>query len=510
LQYTKSVHMANQQAWYSHMLNLRIRVQGLVAAANRLPPAAAVPLAEDASTATDAQKEVVAPHELRAGYEAASSSVAPAYSSALRGASRLLEDLFSLQSALLAQNTRIWASSQQDNAADDGEEAADNEDPETAEARLPKWQGLQGGKKRKRGVDDNEGGASDAEDDNDDASTVAAAEPEGVLSAYWDYLSGSVTPFLRPVQDALIDKWNNKTQLQAGLLGGAAGAGTSFANSGLKSGGAGSGAAAAGLKAINQSVLAQIEQLMLDRERLVKRSQLDRTAAAVATDAADEDENGQQPKLLGRVVAERTRAAKRARRATAGADDEDDEHLQAGGRLTAPEQYDASIYDDNDYYQQLLAEIISSASGSASGEAGAGGTGQGHDATLLAKAAAAARRKAKRGGAGGLVDRRASKGRKMRYTVHAKLANFMAPRAAPIADDYAARAAAAAAVSGNGAASSSASLLTGSGFAMDELFMNLFGGQGKKLLAQNQQLVQQQKKQSKQASNAMQPAPATA
>jgi len=213
-QYTKSVHMANQQAWYSHMLNLRIRVQGLVAAANRLPPAAAVPLAEDASTATDAQKEVVAPHELRAGYEAASSSVAPAYSSALRGASRLLEDLFSLQSALLAQNTRIWASSQQDNAADDGQEAADNEDPETAEARLPKWQGLQlqDGKKRKRGADDNKGGDSDAEeDDNDDTSTVAAADPEEVLSAYWDYLSGSVTTFLRPVQDALLDKWNNKT-----------------------------------------------------------------------------------------------------------------------------------------------------------------------------------------------------------------------------------------------------------------------------------------------------------
>ena len=446
-QYTKSLHMKHQLAWYTNLLNLRIRVQGVLASANRLPPAVAA-ADEDAGADSDSTQ----PANVRAQFEAASPAVAPAYSAALRGARKLLDELFELQHGLMAQNSKIFtaASATADDDDDDAEQSDDT-------AHIPQWQGAVGSRKRKRdasAAEDDETEAAE-EDDEDDGEEDSAESAEAALQAYWSYLNTDLNPFFTPIQNALIDKWNTKTQLSAGQIAGAAGSSSAFGASGL--------AAKGGLKVINQSVLAQIEQLMLDEDRLIKRSQLHRAAVTTTTGAGSE--------LLGRVYAERERVAKAARTAGRSHNDavdsalmgEDPDSSLLSGRYA--EVYDAAIYDDNDYYQQLLAEIISAASAAAL-EGGAAG---GHDGDLLAKAAAAARRKGRKAGA--LVDRRASKGRKLRYTVHAKLANFMAPRPAPIADDYAARAAQ--------DQNRSSSLLTGSGFAMDELFMNLFGGQGK-------------------------------
>ncbi|KAI0845825.1 TRAUB-domain-containing protein [Daldinia vernicosa] len=75
---------------------------------------------------------------------------------------------------------------------------------------------------------------------------------------------------------------------------------------------------------------------------------------------------------------------------------------------------DAAIYDDADFYQLLLKELVDQRSGDTSGAPG------GPAATI--RFAAVKEAKAKRH-----VDTKASKGRKMRFNVHDKLQNFMAP-----------------------------------------------------------------------------------
>ncbi|KAI5995691.1 apoptosis-antagonizing transcription factor [Pisolithus albus] len=68
---------------------------------------------------------------------------------------------------------------------------------------------------------------------------------------------------------------------------------------------------------------------------------------------------------------------------------------------------DPTIFDDTDFYQQLLRDVIDSRSGS----------GGGDDWATVQK-----QQKAKK-----KVDTKASKGRKLRYQVHEKLQNFMVP-----------------------------------------------------------------------------------
>ncbi|KAI0113012.1 TRAUB-domain-containing protein [Daldinia grandis] len=75
---------------------------------------------------------------------------------------------------------------------------------------------------------------------------------------------------------------------------------------------------------------------------------------------------------------------------------------------------DPAIYDDADFYQLLLKELVDQRSGDTSGAPG------GPAATI--RFAAVKEAKAKRH-----VDTKASKGRKMRFNVHDKLQNFMAP-----------------------------------------------------------------------------------
>jgi protein AATF/BFR2 len=76
-------------------------------------------------------------------------------------------------------------------------------------------------------------------------------------------------------------------------------------------------------------------------------------------------------------------------------------------------QYDDEIYDDRAFYSLLLKAYITS-----------GSTGAGMRADDLAQLRKYRKHKTD-------VDRRASKGRKLRYTVHKKLQNFMFPHEAP-------------------------------------------------------------------------------
>ncbi|KAK4044271.1 apoptosis antagonizing transcription factor-domain-containing protein [Parachaetomium inaequale] len=74
---------------------------------------------------------------------------------------------------------------------------------------------------------------------------------------------------------------------------------------------------------------------------------------------------------------------------------------------------DAQIYDDADFYQLLLKELVDQRSTD---------TGAPGESVATVRWAALKETKTRK-----TVDRRASKGRKLRYTVHEKLQNFMAP-----------------------------------------------------------------------------------
>jgi protein AATF/BFR2 len=74
---------------------------------------------------------------------------------------------------------------------------------------------------------------------------------------------------------------------------------------------------------------------------------------------------------------------------------------------------DPGIYDDADFYQLLLKELVDQRSTD---------TGVPGEAVATVRWAALKETKTRK-----TVDRRASKGRKLRYTVHEKLQNFMAP-----------------------------------------------------------------------------------
>ena len=121
--------------------------------------------------------------------------------------------------------------------------------------------------------------------------------------------------------------------------------------------------------AMNTPALEQIEQITSNMARLVKRTQVVRVECSV----------------LGQ------------------------EREEADGQ----QQEDKNIFDDSDFYHHLLRELIEKKTSSSS-EAGEAGKHWLHIQKLRSKL------KKK-------VDTRASKGRKVRYDVHTKLVNFMAP-----------------------------------------------------------------------------------
>ncbi|CAI5743811.1 unnamed protein product [Peronospora destructor] len=115
-------------------------------------------------------------------------------------------------------------------------------------------------------------------------------------------------------------------------------------------------------KAVNQGILAQLESVLVDPQRVKRKAH-----APLDVPEADAAEG-------------------------------------------AEELLDELMYDDSDFYQQLLKEFI---------ESGGGGAGQ--DGMVRRT-----HRKKKK-----VVNRKASKGRQLRYTVHPKLENFMFPEPYP-------------------------------------------------------------------------------
>ncbi|XP_026321013.1 protein AATF [Hyposmocoma kahamanoa] len=175
------------------------------------------------------------------------------------------------------------------------------------------------------------------------------------LEEYGKELAMSHKAF-KSFRDSTIQKWNDKTRL----------------------------ATAANIKNTpTNTILQQISYILSDREKLIKRTQLKRSEYDIIgyKKAEDVEENGDaNPMTKGRK--------------------ENDEYI-------------SEIFDDSDFYHQLLRELIECKSADIS------------DPVQLSRqwiALQQMRSKMKR-----KVDTKATKGRKIKYVVHNQLVNYMAP-----------------------------------------------------------------------------------
>ncbi|KAJ2799882.1 rRNA-processing protein bfr2, partial [Coemansia helicoidea] len=196
------------------------------------------------------------------------------------------------------------------------------------------------------------------------ADAAADEDGEGDIAAIWGELDGLCTGF-RPFRDESLERWGSKMQVSANAAT-------------LKK-----------FKAVNQGIAHQISQALANKERLVERTQLQRV----------------DYKIIGKDGGvEGDDAATRGEDAPATVD----AHL----KKTDPE-----IFDDTDFYQQLLRELIESRMVDSNDPMGSLGVRW----AAVNQRSDAKKRK---------VDTKASKGRKIRYHVMEKLQNFMPPIAA--------------------------------------------------------------------------------
>eukprot|EP01023_Acetabularia_acetabulum_P038655 TRINITY_DN37028_c0_g1_i2.p1 TRINITY_DN37028_c0_g1~~TRINITY_DN37028_c0_g1_i2.p1 ORF type:complete len:220 (-),score=30.81 TRINITY_DN37028_c0_g1_i2:204-863(-) len=162
----------------------------------------------------------------------------------------------------------------------------------------------------------------------------------------WDEIDGRQNE-LQNFQDEALDRWRKKTLLQSGK-----------------------GAMRADTGELHRGISQQVEIVMRDKDRMVKRARLQK----------NDDHKSYLccPASLSPTTS------------------------QENGLV----EYDMETYDDSEYYQSLLKEYIE----------GAG--------TIAVEQLAALQKRKKKSRN---VDRKASKGRKLRYTVHEKLVNFLLP-----------------------------------------------------------------------------------
>lgn len=159
-------------------------------------------------------------------------------------------------------------------------------------------------------------------------------------------------------RNSTIQKWDDKTKLSSGKM------------------------SSKSFSALDQSAMKQVKQILYDKERLIKRTQLQRSIYKIFGKA--EEQKPDQEEMLKRISSQG--------------------HLK---------NRDPEIFDDSDFYHMLLQDYIRRKSTESSDASAT--TKQWMEIQQL-------RSKMKR-----KVDTRASKGRKIRYEVHKKLVNFMGP-----------------------------------------------------------------------------------
>lgn len=214
------------------------------------------------------------------------------------------------------------------------------------------------------------GAQSDDEeiDGDEELSAQEGGAPKRKLEVaeYPDFMTKRFAAF-QPHCSATLQKWHDKTRLTMGK-------------------------STKGFGAFDRNILTQVEQVLMDKERLVRRTQTRRSEYRVL--------GKKEPSALtSELIANEEEEAEQ-------------QQLKANSHL---KDLDEDIFDDDDFYHQLLRELIERKTNAADP----------NDQVAMGKqwlAIQKLRSKIKK-----KVDTKASKGRKVRFHIHSKLVNFMAP-----------------------------------------------------------------------------------
>ncbi|XP_015585242.1 protein AATF [Cephus cinctus] len=186
--------------------------------------------------------------------------------------------------------------------------------------------------------------ASDSKDESKEKENIQETPKKKLKLIDYERILAENHKSYAAYRNSVIQKWNDKTRIATGNL----------------------------TKGTSQPVVNQIEYILNDKMKLLKRTQLKRSEYEIVGKTLEEDQDGRRV-----------------------------------------QEHDTEIYDDDDFYHQLLRELIEYKSSDVT------------DPIQLSKQwiqLQNMRSKMKR-----KIDTRATKGRRIRYNVHTKLVNFMAP-----------------------------------------------------------------------------------
>lgn len=204
----------------------------------------------------------------------------------------------------------------------------------------------------------------DSQDEEDLKQVVGLPKRKLEMAEYPDFMAKRFAAF-QSYQNATLQKWHDKTRLTAGK-------------------------SSKGFGAFDRNILTQVEQVLLDRDRLVRRTQTQRSEY--------------------RILGKREALALTSEIITEG--EEAERQLKANAHLKA---LDEDIFDDDDFYHQLLRELIEHKTTVADPN---DQVAMGRQWLTIQKLRSKIKKK---------VDTKATKGRKVKFQIHNKLVNFMAP-----------------------------------------------------------------------------------
>ncbi|XP_030318473.1 protein AATF isoform X1 [Calypte anna] len=185
------------------------------------------------------------------------------------------------------------------------------------------------------------------------------------LEEYPEFIAKRYADF-RTYRNNVLQKWHEKTKLASGKMG-------------------------KGFGAFERSILTQIDHILMDKERLLRRTQTKRSVYTVLGKQEQESHPLPEPLPENSEVLPQS---------------ESNRHLK---------DIDEEIFDDDDFYHQLLREFIERKTTSVDPN---DQVAMGRQWLAIQKLRSKIKKK---------VDRKASKGRRIRYHVHSKLVSFMAP-----------------------------------------------------------------------------------
>ncbi|CAL8271376.1 unnamed protein product [Arctogadus glacialis] len=223
------------------------------------------------------------------------------------------------------------------------------------------------------------GAAANSDDELSEVMEVEPVAGSGALKRKLDV--GQYPAFMakrfadfQPYCNGTLQKWHDKTRLTMGK-------------------------SSKGFGAFERNIVTQVEQVLLDKERLLRRTQTRRTEYRVL---GKKDTSSAAPPEEPAAPLEDREEEEPA----------DEQMMKANRHL---KDLDEDIFDDDDFYHQLLRELIERKTSAADPN---DQVAMGRQWLAIQKLRSKIKKR---------VDTKASKGRKVRFTIHSKMVNFMAP-----------------------------------------------------------------------------------